>query len=276
MIDSVFLGPTELTTPTRILTRVTNLTFPFIQFSATRKSGFAGQSVSPSNFASYKFAFEFTLGGNTFAQLAQEREDFTALLGLILSQGENLLQINKTNGTDTQIEILGVDIDSNIDAREANTSVFRIELEAEYPFLQDQTEQNESVLVFSGGGMEIPMPIPMDMSMGGLNEVTITNGGNADAFPLFTFTGALGTPSLTNITTDKTFNLSTSLASPTDIIIVDTFLRTVIINPGGTNGRRFASGDFWTLAPGDNLIRLGSGIGTGSCLVTFRDHYYGI
>ena len=276
MIISVFLGSVQLDTVDRALSSIRNLSFPFIQYSAIRKAGFAGQSISPSNFASYKFSLEFTIVGGTFADLATKRQQFVADLAQIITQGEQTLKINKSDGVNVQVAIKGIDIDADLDARDPVTSRFRIEMEAEYPFLQSQILKAFPANVFIGGGMSIPMGIPMDMSIGGQNEITIDNDGNADAFPIFEFTGPLTTPSLTNTTTDKVFNLSASLASASDKIVVDTFLRTVVILPANSNGRRFASGDFWTVAPGNNLIRLGGSPTTGFVTITFRDHYFGI
>jgi hypothetical protein len=278
MITSVFIGSTQLDSPTRILTAVKNLSFPFIQYSATRKAGFGGQSVSPSNFASYKFAFEFTIGGTSFSDLASARETFTADLAQALSDNDQTLYINKENGVDLQIALKGVDITSDLDSRETISSVYRIELETEYPFLQSQILNTETGLVYAGGGMPIPMPIPMPMNSGGSNELTITQGGNAPAYPKFLFYGPLATPSLTNVTTGETLNLNYSLASGYNKILVDTFLRTVVIDPYLTpiNGRQYASGDFWTLEPGVNVIHLGSSATGGKVEVMYRDHWYGL
>jgi hypothetical protein len=278
MITSIFLNTTQLDANDRILTSIKNLSFPFIQYSATRKAGFGGQSVSPSNFASYKFALEFTIGSTTFSGLATARETFTALIADALNAGTQTLFINKDNGTDLQIAIKGVDITSDIDSRETISSVYRIEMETEYPFLQDQFLVTSTAYVYGGGGMAIPMIIPMDMGGGGSNEITINQGGNAPAYPQFLFTGPLQNPSLMNVTTGETLNISYSLASGSNKILVDTFLRTVLIDPYITalNGRQYASGDFWVLPPGANVIRLGSSVIGGNCQIIARDHYYGI
>lgn len=278
MITSVYIGTTRLDSATRILTSVKNLSFPFIQYSATRKSGFAGQSVSPSSFASYKFAFEFTIGGSSFSDLADQREIFTADLALALNENNQTLYIAKDNGVDLEIGLKGVDITADLDSRETVSSVYRIELESEYPFLKSQTITTTNVLVYGGGGMAIPMIIPMDMSMGGSNETIITQGGNAPAYPKFIFKGPLQNPSLSNVTTGEIFNLSYNLASGSDIIEVDTFLRTVVINPYVTpvNGRQYASGDFWIIPPGTNTVRLGSSVVGGSVDIVAQDHYYGL
>lgn len=278
MITSVFIGATQLDSATRILTSVKNLSFPFIQYSATRKAGFGGQSVSPSNFASYKFAFEFAIGGTGFSDLASAREGFTAILAQALSENDQTLYINKENGINLQIALKGVDITSDLDSRETISSVYRIELEAEYPFLQSQTLNTESAHVFAGGGMPIPMPIPMPMNSGGSNELIINQGGNAPAYPQFLFYGPLTNPSLTNVTTGQVFNLNYTLTSGYDKILVDTFLRTVLIDPYLTpiNGRQYASGDFWTLEPGNNIIHLGSSVDGGRVEIIYRDHWYGL
>jgi hypothetical protein len=276
MITQVWLDTTRLDNNKRFLQAINNLAFPFIAYSETRKASFVGKSVSASMFAGYKFSMQWTVGGSSFSDLADQREEFVGVLGSIAVNEGATLKIVKANGVTAQIEVVSIDVDADITARDPLQNQLRCVMDTEYPYLQSDTLNTVDVFVFSGGGMEIPMEIPMDMSAGGVNEVTITNDGNAEAYPLFRFIGALQNPTITNFTTGKTLNVNTTLASPSNIIEVDTFLRTATLLPAGTNARSLISGDFWTLVAGDNLIRLGSAVDTGKCEVIYRDSYYGL
>lgn len=278
MINAVFLNDVQLDSPNRFVTGVRNPTFPNISYTSARKGGFVGQSVSLGNFSSYQLVLEWQIVASTTAQLATERDAFAKILGEIIRSGPQLLKIDRANGVDVQIYVNAVKITGDVQATDTTASKLLVEFATEYPFLQSQIEQLDDVHIFTGGGMSIPMPIPMDMSVGGSNDVILNNGGTYSVFPIFEFFGPLDNPSLANITTGETFNLNLSLASSSDSVIVDTFLRTIILNPGGTNARQFASGEFFTLEPGDNLIHLGSGSfnSQGKVTVKFRDHFLGI
>ncbi len=155
-----------------------------------------------------------------------------------------------------------------------------VELVSEYPYLQSQDQQSSDVFIYNGGGMSIPMALPMDMSTGGSNEANLSSSDTIEAFPIFRFYGPLTNPSLQNVTTAKTLSVNYSLTSPTDYIEIDTINRTVNLCISGSisNGRQYISGDFWTLQVGANIIHLGntSFNATGKCVITWRDHFIGI
>lgn len=278
MIEAVILGTTQLDNTKRFVTGIRNPTFPNISYTSAKKGGFAGQSVSIGNFQSYQLIMEWQIVGNTLSELADQRDAFAKTLGEIIRQGIQTLKIDRANGTDLQIDVNAVKITGDIQSTDVTSSKLLVEFATEYPFLQSQTEKTDDVHIFTGGGMSIPMPIPMDMAVGGSNDVIIANDGTYSAFPVFEFFGPLQNPSLANITTGETFNLNLSLPTSSDSVVVDTFLRTVILNPGGTNARQYASGEFFTLEPGNNLLHLGAGIfnAQGKITVKFRDHYLGL
>lgn len=277
MINNVYLGSDQLNTDKRILQAIRNLTFPDITYQGAKRGGFPGQKLSIGKPRSYKFATEWAIVGDTFSDLATQREDFLEILGKILEDGSKTFKINKANSVNLQIDVKTLKVTGDLSAQIPLASNVLIELEAEYPYLQDQTLQSTDINIFSGGGMSIPMGIPMSMGVGGTNEVTLTNNGNAISYPIFYFYGPLENPSLTNLTTGKTFGLTYSLTDSSQSIIVDSFNRTVV-HSSGANLRSIASGDFWTLARGANTVHLSAASYNtqGKCTVKFRDHYLGI
>lgn len=278
MITSIFLDTTELTAPNRFVQSIRNGGFPDIDQSAVKKGGFTGRTITPSKFISYKFVIEWVVVGTSFADLANQREEFIKLLGEVISAGGKTLKINRSNGVNLQVGIKGIDVFSDVSTADPLNTRVLTEMQAEYPFLRSQTEVSEDVFIFSGGGAALPMIIPLDMSVGGINEVTIVQNGNFEAYPVFIFSGPLTNPTITNLTTGKTLNINTSLASAGDSLEVDVFLRTAKLLPSGTNVRQFVTGDFWVLAVGNNVIHLGSGSFNvvGKCAVKFRDTFLGI
>ncbi len=280
MITRVDLGATQLTNSNRYLQSASNLAFPDIMATIARKASFAGQKVQLGKPGGYKFAMDWLVTGSSFSDLASQRETFIKLLGQLIKDGSYTLKIYKSNSINVQIEIFSVGVSGSVDAKDGATSKVLVDFASEYPFLLSQTENSSDVLVFNGGGMAIPMGLPMDMSAGGSNEATLTSNGNVGAYPTLTFFGPLSNPSIQNVTTGKILSVNYSLASISDYLIIDTFKRTALLysgSPSGINVRQYVSGDFWTLEPGNNLIHLGnSSVTSGKCTVKWRDHYLGI
>lgn len=278
MISNIYLGNTELTASNRFVTSVRNGGFPDIDNSTTEKGGYTGRTLSIGKFLSYKFVIEWVITATSFGDLATQREIFTQLLGQIVSAGSMQLKINKTNGVNLFIDIKGINVITDVSTQDPLSAVVLTEMEAEYPFLRSQALQSNDTSIFDGGGMPIPMPIPMPMSAGGMGEVILTNGGNYEAYPVFTFIGPLDNPTIANLTTGKELTINTVLATAADMIEVDTFRRAVVYRPSGVNAREFATGDFWTLAVGTNVIHLtnSSFNGVGKCRVAFYDTWLGV
>lgn len=278
MIDTITLGSNQLHSTKVFLAKIANLTFPALQSSMAKKGGFSGVKLSISKFQSYKFMTEWMIIADDPSDLATQRETLVGLIGQILSTGSQTLKIDKANSVDVQIDVKSAMVKGDLSAVNYHHSALLIEFEAEYPFLQSQTLQSENINIYSGGGMPIPMAIPMSMAGGAINEVTLTNNGNYKAYPVFTFYGPLNNFSLANITTGESISLNYTLSTSADYIVIDTFNRTALLYPGGTNVRQYVSGDFFTLATGDNLLHLAntSYNGQAYCKVEFRDHYLGI
>jgi hypothetical protein len=131
------------------------------------------------------------------------------------------------------------------------------------------------------GGISIPSNVPMSLgSPSGGNDAVdniIVNNGNEVTDPIFTLTGPGQDFSIGNVTTGKTFTLSTVLVGG-DTVIIDVRNRTAIKN-GITNVYPDLAGDLWSLAPGENELRffIGSGLTIATNLnFSYRDAYSGI
>jgi hypothetical protein len=185
--------------------------------------------------------------------------------------------VTRSDGGTRQIDIKAVSVTGDITVDDMLMSNVEVTLEAEYPFLQNSAAKNKDILIYNDGGMSIPMPIPMDFSVGKSSNtsVNITNSGNYAAYPVFTFVGPLTNPSVVNNTSGLTLSLAQTLADSAHSIIVDTYLRTVVLQPSGNNGRQYASGTFWTLPIGTSNVTLGNSnnTDTGKVTVTWRDTY---
>ena len=278
MITQIRLAGEALTNTKRFCTGIRNLNFPEVDWSSSKKGAYFGRKSSDVKFVANKFGTEWVVVGDDSTDIADQREDFAEVIGRVVSSGSALLEIDKANGVDLQATVKGVDLSGDVSINEPFTATMLVEFETERPFLESQTLAQMDVFIFSGGGTPVRMPIPLDMSVGGTNEVVLAVGGNYRAFPIFRFQGPLLNPSLQNVTTGKTLNITYNLASASDVIEVDTYLRTVRFLPTNNVARQYATGDFWTLALGNNTIHLGAGSSNpyGKCTISYRDTYLGL
>lgn len=158
---------------------------------------------------------------------------------------------------------------------------YKLDLYAPDFALLSQAVKNEVIAAFTGGGMAIPMAIPMDMSVGGSTAATLTNDGNISAYPTITITGPVTNPTLINEQTGETLDLTYTLTTADESIVIDTLRRTVIYyaTSGGSpvNVRGAMAGDFITLQPGDNTVKLVlASTSDGKATFSWRDSYLGV
>jgi hypothetical protein len=113
---------------------------------------------------------------------------------------------------------------------------------------------------------------------GGQSSWTITNNGNYETFPVFTFTGTSPSPTIgvqmTNLTTSKTLSFPTVSLGANDVLIVDTDMKTITLN-GAAARNLLANSSQWFSLPAStaNTITYSTLSGTGTCTMTYRDAY---
>lgn len=145
-----------------------------------------------------------------------------------------------------------------------------------------QTLKQSQLNIFSGGGMGIPMGIPMDMSTGGAVQTVVNNAGGLVAKPYYVIYGTIEDPQITNDTTGESFSLDYTLTVATQRIEVDVENRTVLYfasaTATGVNIRDKFTGDWFDLEPGNNTIKLVvvDTADTGYALIRWRDSYIGV
>lgn len=159
--------------------------------------------------------------------------------------------------------------------------MFKADLFSPTLYLLGQVEKNTIIYPFDAGGMAIPFAVPLDISANASTSTPLNNAGNVDAYPTITINGPIEDPTIVNETQGQTMNLVHTLTSG-QYIVIDTVNRTVLYysSLGATpvNVREEVTGDFITLAPGDNIVKLtlGSFSTTGNIQFSWRDSYSGI
>jgi len=278
MIINVTLGGFQLTSNQILLQGIQNASFPETVYTRSKRGGYQGNKMPTPSFASYQFVLQFQIVGLSFADLNLQRTNFFQILGYIHSAGSQTLILTRSDGKQFQIDIRAIQVTGDYSTDDSNSCIVQVTLLAEYPFLQSAVLQSQDVLIFNGGGMSVPMGVPLNLSNGQSTAITLTNNGNYAAFPVFTFIGKLTNPTITNNATGQTLSINYSLADNTQSLIVDCYQRTAILQPSGNIARQYITGTFWTVPIGPSTITLGNSNTTdgGKCTVTFRDTYLNV
>jgi hypothetical protein len=112
----------------------------------------------------------------------------------------------------------------------------------------------------SSGGAAFPWIFPVNFGggSGGTANVSVSNAGNMDSFPIIRVTGPATNPQLKNATTGEQLQIDNVDIAAGAWIEADCDQRTVRSSDGITlYGRvRFPPSVFWTLAPGANEVQL--------------------
>lgn len=273
----VLLGGQQLTSDKLYLTAIRNAALSEVVYSTSKRGGFHGKKLSTPSFGSYKFVFEWYITGSSFADLFSQRRTLLGILGKIISDGSQTLQIITDDNLTLQVDVKAFDVTADITADDALLQPLSITFETEYPFLLNAAATSQDILIFNGGGFAVPFAIPFDMSADQSTVVTIINDGNFEAYPTIKFIGTLTTPTITNNTTGEALSLNLSLADSAHWVEIDTFNRTVI-DQSGNNQRQYVSGTFPTVPIGTSTFTLGNANNSdgGKVSLTFSDTYLGV
>jgi len=278
MITGLTIGGLPLTSTQILLQSFNNGSFPATVYTRSKRGGFQGNKMPTPTFASYQLVINLTIIGLSFSDLVNQRQALFKTLGLVHSMGVQTLVITRSNGINLQIDIKTIEVTGDMTTDDGLMSNVQVTLNAEYPFMMSTIPTAQDVLLYNGGGMSIPMGVPLDLSHNPSGVVSLTNNGNYAAYPVFTFVGPLHHPTITDQTTGESFALATDLATSGDSIVVDTYNRTVTILPSGNVGRQLASGVFWTVPVGIISVALTTTNGgdVGKCTISYRDTYLGV
>lgn len=258
-----------------LFTKFSGFGFPEVRVDVQNRGNYHGAVLGMRKYGRRSMTIEGEIVGLSAADYENKRRALQQALGY--DSGLKTVIFNTRGGLSVQADVIvSSALDLPYQAGKIIRGDFRIEFVAPYPYLVGETEKTETLDMFSGGGGAIPAGVPFDMSTGGSGAVEITNAGNGDAYPTIEIHGAITNPNVTNETTGKSLSIVYDLADG-DYIVVDMYNRTVLLN-GSNNILQYASGDWWTLEPGVNSVKLTASANgeNASADVIFRDAYLGI
>lgn len=106
-------------------------------------------------------------------------------------------------------------------------------------------------------------------------DISVVSAGDLDAGPVFTIAGACGNLTIANLTTGTSLVYTGSLGA-LNTLVIDMNKQTVTLD-GTTNVMaNISNGDFWSLSPGLNSLRITSGIVSSvntTIQITWSDKY---
>lgn len=137
---------------------------------------------------------------------------------------------------------------------------------AEDPRIYEST-LNNLVLAYGGSaGLGLAFNVGFNVNFGGgatPSGGTVTNSGNRPTPAVFTITGPIDNPVITNSTVGKSLGFTISLAVG-ETLTVDTVNRTVYLNGNLNRRNTLTSPNWFFLEVGSNIIVFGGASGTGA------------
>ena len=105
------------------------------------------------------------------------------------------------------------------------------------------------------GGFDIEYSIPVQW-VAGQQLTSIENLGTVEAYPIITFKGIITNPKITNVTTNRFIELDKTTTSSNDTIVINMKERIITLNGVSIASDRTIDSVWWSLATGENKIRL--------------------
>lgn len=157
-------------------------------------------------------------------------------------------------------------------------SVFSIPLIATDPLRYDVDEQDVLLgLPLTSTGFTYPYTYPVTYGVGAVGDMTLTNEGDADSWPVLHIQGPVTNPIVRNNTTGDQLNLTITLAAA-DYLDIDCrpTVHTVVLNGSASRRSSVQAGSrFPAVSPGDSVwqFRAASFQSAAQLTVSFRSAY---
>lgn len=258
-----------------VLTNLGGFGFPLVDVSVRKKSHYTGSVLDEYSYGARGLSIEGEILGSSTSDYETARKNFAKAFNI--SSGLQTLTITTREGVIVTSDVIVSDaIEIPHSKGELVWGSFRINMVAPFPFFEG-TAQTESIDPIIGGGFTIPFSLPLSLGVGGTNATTITNDGNGINYPTVRVYGIISNFGIQNTTNSQNMSVNYTLSTSSDYIEIDMYNRTALLN-GITNVLQYISGDWITLSPGDNLVKLFASSSTSPARmeVTYKDSYLGL
>lgn len=257
------------------LVEESGLTLPPIRNASFNLAGVNYGSHVSSFYGVRRFSLDFVVIGSTIADYRSKRDALLSAFSTL--NGPQTITFNLSGGRALTLTAVTLSLDFPLKAGVPAAGDCHIEMEAAFPFFLNEELTTVVASLPTLGGGTVPAPtMPMALSMGSGVTTTAINNGTTQAYPTFRFSGPVTNPAIKNQTTGEEMRFLLSLGAG-EYLDVNT-LQKSIVDASGTNRYSSKTGDWWTLAPGTNLLsfRADSSDPAAIAIITYADTYLGI
>jgi hypothetical protein len=277
MIKNIFIDGTQINSSKILLSKIDNIGSAEVEFNTYQRGGASGQILSYPLYKGMVVNMTFLVRGDGIDDFILQRERFTNYFSnrYDVNYYTKRLGFELNNGVVKEIDVVFSTIGSSIGSSNIDHCFITVTAVSEKEYFEDRTIKTGVINVYSGGGMSVPMPVPMDMTVSPIGGSTVlVNSGNALCFPIMTIRGALATDfNIINDTVGKTITYDNAVLV-NDRIVLDFYNRTAIKN-SVSSVLGDISGDWFGLVPGTNQLRITSSgaFDDGRADVEFKNSY---
>lgn len=117
---------------------------------------------------------------------------------------------------------------------------------------------------------DLTFPPPASFPPGSPTTFSVVNAGNVDTWPKFDIAGPCYRPLIWNVTANRVIRLNIDLLTPSDVLHVDTYSRSVLRNGVTAYGALKQGSQWFSFAPGDNELVFMANDSEGSMTVRWQ------
>lgn len=263
-----------------VSTPIEGLTFPSLRVGSFANASQDGVTVVSSFAGERRITLTGKVMADTPSDLITQRQKLASLLYPDRDDNDypntRILKFEAMDGTTYRVEcqVVGAQMPQEF----LTHNRFLIDLLATKTVIEHDTESTTTVSPYQLGGVVIPAEVPAAYDAGEGGTKVVTNSGDVATYPVLTLSGQLTNPRIENTTTGKFMALTHTVGS-LETVTIDMRERT-IMQGGVTNLINTKSGDsrFWKLEPGDNVIKLTTGVTgeSGNVEISYRNAFVGV
>jgi len=286
MISAIEYNGYTFNTTNADIESVSGIGFPDIRATEQNTSEQDGSIPTSYRFGSRTFGWTGHLTDTTAALYLAERDDLMGALNLQNQPVEGLTMtftlITGDTRTLRETRLVGAVLDFPDGEPSIIWNSYALTFRSSFGFFEGTETDGDQQITVSSGGTAVPSPVPSPLSgtvtvSSGTDPLTVTNAGNANAYPVFTITGPGTTFTISNLTTGHSLTLDKTLIAG-DTVEIDTRTHTIVKN-GSDNVYDGFSGSFIYIQSGSNTITFTAASGTDAntqLRTVFSDTYIGI
>lgn len=238
------------------------------------------ESTGISDFQTFIGKTMFILEGTMYPDdedaFAQGRQALRKLASMQIEQDDNdadqgYVPYQWTDTSDKQLfmKVMYVDLPEN--SKQGIKQPFRLYCKIKYPVILSQSSNGGTIgssTATTSGSFVLPKVLPSVLGATTYSSNgAITNDGDWPSYPSFTVYGPINIPKITNSTTGEYIEISTNVASASDVLTInydqDSF--SIELNGNSVIGSLTSGSTYFKIQPGiNNLTLSGSSVGSGA------------